>query len=140
MRVRIKTDLKLLATGIALTGGKIYDAVIAENLPNFKEEGKIFITNAEGDTSEIGFMLTRDDYNIIEQIRFKGIDSWNRAVFRGILLKRNFFGCTSPLFDYYAEEDEVLKTISEKNLCFFGNSMDCEPEGTPSPNIEIVRS
>lgn len=77
--------------------------------------------------------------NRVERIQFRGIDGFHRAVFRSLDYKRNFFGCTSPLFELDDGEDEVLAKISEKNLCFFGNRFGCEPTGTPAENIKIIR-
>ena len=62
MKVRPKESYKMLSTEISVTAGKMYEAVPATNSPNCEKEGKIFITNAEGDTSGIGFLLVHDEY------------------------------------------------------------------------------
>ena len=66
MKVKPLNDFKLLGTGIRLSKNKIYEAINATNQPNWKSRGLIFITNAEGDSSEIGFLLDSTDYTIIE--------------------------------------------------------------------------
>ena len=74
----------------------------------------------------------------VELIRFKGIDNWNRPIFKS-LKYRNYFGSTDKLFGYSATEEEVLEQITEKDLTFFGNSFGCEPMGTPvEGTIKIV--
>lgn len=76
-------------------------------------------------------------------IMFKGIDHFNRAVFQRINTndrRKYYYGCTSPLFDRDATEATVLAKIDTSNLCFFGNSFGCEPEGTALPQgIRIVK-
>ena len=74
----------------------------------------------------------------LELIKFRGVDYFNRPVFRSITHKRNFYGCTYRLFAYDATEDDVLDEIDERDLCFFGNSFGCEPEGWEVDNIKII--
>lgn len=66
MKVKPLNDFKLLGTEIRLSKNKIYEAIHATNQPNWESQGLIFITNAEGDSSEIGFLLDSTDYTIIE--------------------------------------------------------------------------
>ena len=73
----------------------------------------------------------------MEKIKFRGIDSWNRPVFKS-LERKNFYGSVNKLFDMDATKEEVLKKVSEFDLCFFGNFFGCEPMGTPAEHIEIV--
>lgn len=68
-----------------------------------------------------------------EEVRFYGIDSWSRPIFRSTKYPRNFFGSVTKLCN-----KEDIKNIIEFDLCFFGNSFDCEPMGTPANNIKIV--
>jgi hypothetical protein len=75
-----------------------------------------------------------------EKIKYVGIDSWNRPVFKSLDKKRHFYGDTHTLFAYGAEEDEVLEKINLYDLCYFGSRFDCEPYGTRVDNLEIVRS
>lgn len=73
------------------------------------------------------------------QIKFVGIDSWNRPIFKDINNKA-YFGSTDVLLDYNATEKEVLNVISEKDLTYFGNSFDCEPMGADAGEIEIIKT
>ena len=75
----------------------------------------------------------------IEQVKFEGIDSWNRPVFKSVKY-RNRFGSVNELFGHDASEKEVLDKVSDSDLCFFGTSFGCEPMGTPADNIKIVSS
>lgn len=74
-----------------------------------------------------------------ERVKFKGIDYWNRPVFKSLDKPRHFYGCTNNLFDYGAKEDEVLDRISVEDLCYFGSRFDCEPYGTHVDNLIIER-
>lgn len=65
MKVKPKRDYKLLGTEISLDSSLVYDAVNAINIPNWKRDGIIFITNAKNDSSEIGFMLSRGEYEVV---------------------------------------------------------------------------
>jgi len=64
-----------------------------------------------------------------EQVRFFGIDSFNRPVFRSLEHPNNYFGSTTHLFCQDATEKQVLMTVSEAELEFFGNKFGCEPMG-----------
>jgi len=70
----------------------------------------------------------------MEEIKFYGIDSWSRPVFRSKKYVRNFFGSVTKL----CNNKEDAEKITEFDLCFFGNSFDCEPMGTPAKDIKIV--
>jgi len=69
-----------------------------------------------------------------EKIKFYGIDSWNRPIFKS-LDRKNYYGSVDRL----CSTKEEIEKITEFDLCFFGNSFDCEPMGTPATNIEIVK-
>ena len=72
------------------------------------------------------------------EIKFEGIDSWNRPVFKNIKSKSRY-GCVFVLFDFYAPEKEVLSKIDEKSLLFFGNKFGCEPLGEkPIEPLKII--
>lgn len=71
-------------------------------------------------------------------IKFEGIDSWNRPVFKATESSKRF-GSVIALFDYGATEDLVLSEIDERSLCYFGNSFDCEPMGSDAKDIKIIR-
>jgi hypothetical protein len=69
------------------------------------------------------------------EVKFEGIDSFNRPIFREVAGKygkssTRRFGCVNKLFDYDTPESEVLKEVSEKDLLFFGNKFGCEPMGS----------
>ena len=66
MRVRPLNDFKMLGSGIQVSKDKIYDAVHATNQPNWESRGLVFIQNAEGDTTELGFLLDSTDYEVVE--------------------------------------------------------------------------
>lgn len=66
MRVRPLNDFKMLGSRISVSKDKVYDAIPATNQPNWEERGLIFIQGAEGDTSDIGFLLDNTDYEVIE--------------------------------------------------------------------------
>ena len=72
------------------------------------------------------------------EIKFEGIDDWNRAVFKALESNARF-GSTSVLFPYWEPEESVLEKVSEKHLTYFGNSFNCEPMGSNSGNIKIIR-
>jgi hypothetical protein len=74
-----------------------------------------------------------------EQVKFKGIDGWNRPVFQSLKFDKNFFGSVDKLFDDQATEQEVLQEIEPKDLVFFGNHFGCEPMGDQSSTeLEII--
>lgn len=72
------------------------------------------------------------------KIKFVGIDGFNCPIFKQVA-SRSHFGSTDKLFSDDADESEVLKTVSEEDLCYFGNSFGCEPMGTRAGDIEILR-
>ncbi len=72
------------------------------------------------------------------EVKFKGIDSWNRPIFVDKL--KNHYGSTDKLFSYTDTEEFVLEQVTEKDLTFFGRKFDCEPMGDPVDNIIIVRN
>lgn len=72
------------------------------------------------------------------QIKFEGIDSWNRPVFKDVNSKKRF-GSVNTLFDDDATEEEVLAKITEFDLRYFGTAFCCEPMGNPAYNLQIIR-
>lgn len=74
----------------------------------------------------------------LEQVKFKGIDRFNRPVFESMEQQHHFYGDVSKLFNFEATKEEVLKRISAEDLCYFGSKFDCEPMGTPSRNLKIT--
>lgn len=75
------------------------------------------------------------------KIKFRGIDSWNRPIFKSIDSK-DHFGSTWNLFGY--DDDEIKRCLefysNEENLnglVYFGNHFDCEPMGMPLDSIRL---
>ncbi|MFA7710128.1 MAG: hypothetical protein WCY30_03375 [Candidatus Neomarinimicrobiota bacterium] len=67
------------------------------------------------------------------ELRFEGIDDFNRPVFKD--KSNNRYGSTNILFDYGVTGSEVLKKVSEKDILYFGRSFGCEPDGSKiNPN------
>lgn len=75
----------------------------------------------------------------MERVRFVGIDRFNRPVFKSLDKSRRFYGSTSTLFSDYADEEEVLRDVTEDDLVYFGDYFDCEPMGTAATNLIIVK-
>ena len=71
------------------------------------------------------------------EIRFWTIDDWNRPVFKAE--NGNLYGSLEILFDFGTEEEEVLKTVTEADITYFGCDIDDDPMGT-SANVLIVRN
>lgn len=72
------------------------------------------------------------------QVVFHGVDSWGRPVFKAVEGK-NFYGDTDNLFDSHSTEQEILESVTAKDLIYFGSKFDCEPLGTlPSDTLEIL--
>ena len=73
------------------------------------------------------------------KVKFKGIDDWNRPVFKAID-QSLYYGSVDILFDYDATEEEVLQKVTAFNLSYFGHSFNCEPYGdSPKEPLEIVK-
>ena len=69
----------------------------------------------------------------IIQIKFEGIDFWERPIYKQID-SNNRFGSIDKLCNTIEE----IKAITESDLVFFGTSFDCEPWGDPPGNIKII--
>ena len=65
MRVQPLNDFRMLGTQIHVSKDKVYDAINATNQPNWKERGLIFIVGAEGDSTDLGFLLDKTDYTVV---------------------------------------------------------------------------
>jgi hypothetical protein len=72
-------------------------------------------------------------------VRFTGIDCLNRAIFKQDE-SQNYYGATDILFKDDADENEVLETLTEADLTFFGSRFGCEPMGSPCDDIRIERA
>ena len=73
----------------------------------------------------------------IMKIKFVGIDSWNRPIYKKID-EKIYFGSTETLFGYDEEleaQEYIKNNVNE--LTYFGRSFDCEPMGTHPSNFKI---
>lgn len=61
-------------------------------------------------------------------LEFKGIDQFNRPVFYSKEVDA-YFGSVNELFPHDATKEEVLSTITDFDICYFGKSFGCEPCG-----------
>lgn len=68
---------------------------------------------------------------MIVQVKFIGIDDFNRPVFKvaGDKYTTLHFGSTTTLFPYYASEEIVINNITVSELEYFGDRFNCEPHG-----------
>lgn len=74
----------------------------------------------------------------MENIQFRGIDGFNRPVFKSLDKARTFYGSPHTLFSYGATEAEVLAEITAEDLSYFGSRFDCEPYGTTPINKLVI--
>ena len=68
-------------------------------------------------------------------IKFRGIDSWNRPVYK-VAEKEIYFGSVNKLFSYDATATEVNEYFKANldDLEFFGDHFGCEPHGGRASN------
>ncbi len=68
-------------------------------------------------------------------IKFRGIDSWNRPVYK-VVDKNIYFGSVNMLFNYDAGVTEVNEYFRNnlEDLEFFGDHFGCEPHGGRASN------
>lgn len=76
-------------------------------------------------------------------VKFTGIDSWGRPIFRSVYTSSTYLGDTDNLFSETATEEEVLSFYAQrkeliKNLRYFGTKFGCEPSGEAYANTEII--
>ena len=64
--VRPRSDFKLMGSGISVSSSKTYTAIDAINQPNWESRGLVFVLDAEGDTGNIGFLLDKHDYVVVD--------------------------------------------------------------------------
>lgn len=72
-------------------------------------------------------------------LKFRGIDDFNRPVFK-VLEKNYYIGSTDKLFSSDVKEKEVKEYFKDRlgELIYFGESFNCEPEGTHlKPNLQL---
>jgi len=122
------------------------------------ENGKSLTTCINGTDKEITDYYLKNEFNLspyredgkedpltkgkkvefLTRIWFYGIDHHNRPRF--IDDKSQFYGSTEKLFPYGESEESVLKTVSEKDITYFGLRSECEPMGTDPGFIVIVKN
>ncbi|MCK9429978.1 MAG: hypothetical protein M0R17_08230 [Candidatus Omnitrophica bacterium] len=75
---------------------------------------------------------------MIIKIKFKGIDSWNRPVFKNIE-SNSHYGSVTTLFDYEDDPDKIIAYFKENihELEYFGGRFDCEPHGGLDSRIKL---
>ncbi|MDD6581618.1 MAG: hypothetical protein PUF10_02925 [Bacteroidales bacterium] len=76
------------------------------------------------------------------KIVFMGVDDWNRPTFIATTHPKRFFCDISNLFDYDAQESEVLAFYKEHPekvncICYKGSKFHSEPDGT-QVDVEII--
>ena len=65
MKVKPKLSYKLLGTDIKLNKNKTYNYITAINQPDYKKEGKIFILENGTEENSFGFLLNKNEYEVI---------------------------------------------------------------------------
>ena len=68
-------------------------------------------------------------------VQFHGVDGFNRPVFRAE--NGDYYGSTSKLVDLDCSEEQVKAVVTDKDLCYFGRSFDCEPCGGGHNEVTI---
>lgn len=76
-----------------------------------------------------------DEKNKKRQLEFRGVDRWNRPVFAD--REGRFYGSVDDLFHFEATYGEVAEHVTEDDVCYFGRSFGCEPDGSPVDPGEI---
>jgi hypothetical protein len=74
-----------------------------------------------------------------KELKFEGIDHFNRPVFKD---QQNYrYGSVCSLFSFDATYEEVIKKITVFHLCYFGTHFGCEPHGgmIEPNNFKIVK-
>lgn len=66
---------------------------------------------------------------MVIDIKFRGIDDWNRPVF--VSSTKMYYGSVNTLFDWDTPKEEIIKYFKEhiNELEWFGSSFNCEPHG-----------
>ena len=70
-------------------------------------------------------------YEVHFNLKFKGIDDWNRPVFKDVD-GPHYFGSTNKLYGYDEFQKSGLQFFKEhpEELEYFGSSFNCEPIGS----------
>jgi len=76
---------------------------------------------------------------IVVNIKFEGIDDWNRPVFKS--LNSNVrYGSTNKLFNWNTPAKEIIdyfKTTTVDGLEYFGHRFGCEPNGGMPKDVTL---
>ena len=75
---------------------------------------------------------------IIVNLKFKGIDHWNKPVFKDVD-RKDYYGSVNTLFNEDDSEDKVLAYFKDNidELEYFGDYFGCEPMGGLDENIKL---
>jgi GH43 family beta-xylosidase len=75
---------------------------------------------------------------LVTNIKFAGIDSWNRPVFKATN-SNNYYGSVTTLFDSYDKKQDIIDYFKRNiyELEWFGTEFDCEPNGGLNSDIEL---
>ena len=68
---------------------------------------------------------------------FHGIDSWDRPVFKEMKTGL-FYGSVTKLFENGNTRNNIAM-LTEADLCYFGETFDCEPMGDKLPEGLRIR-
>lgn len=71
-------------------------------------------------------------------IKFKGIDDWNRPVFKDVD-SSTYYGSTRTLFGWADPKEKIIEYFKSNmdELEYFGSSFGCEPNGGLGKNITL---
>ena len=74
------------------------------------------------------------------EIKFRGIDDFNRAVYKVDDKPTIYVGSTETLFSFDATKKEVDDYFKDniQELEYFGRSFNCEPNGGKINNLKII--
>lgn len=74
----------------------------------------------------------------IIKLKFRGVDDWNRPVFKDIESK-DHFGSTCTLFEWDTPKEDIIKHFKETQepLEYFGPYFGCEPHGGIPKNLKL---
>lgn len=72
-------------------------------------------------------------------LEFRGIDDWNRPVYK-VIDQKVYFGSVNKLFDWGTPEEEVNAFFKENTqwLEFFGDHFGCEPNGGRNDKLKLI--
>lgn len=76
---------------------------------------------------------------LIVTIKFRGIDDFNRPVFKDVN-SSSHFGSVHTLYNDMYNKEEINKYFKESisELEYFGERFNCEPHGGINSNIKLI--